>query len=266
MLRVLFALLAVGVLAPAVVAAEKDKPKQGRADDETGALHVTWYPSVAAAVDVAKANYVPVMVLIFREGNKDDLRRVENVEGWPTIIQASHEQMAATKLSDQNEEAKAIVQRLQLKRLPAVVWLDRDANPVIATAFTDSAATMTAVIQGWGQTLDTIAKFYSKHLIAGNKYLARGRLRSAYLEYSFLAPFQGKDPDLARRGQDRVREAWLKTLAKAKELPPESVERVVIVKGLRRDVQFLDFSKTLEEEINRAPQVAAERPRPAAPP
>src|SRR6185295_14459838 len=87
---------------------EKEKPT-GRDHDETGLLNMTWYQSVQQVVDYAKANYVPAMVLIYRDGNADDLRRIKNVESWPSVIEISHTQMAAVKISDQSDEAKTLI-------------------------------------------------------------------------------------------------------------------------------------------------------------
>ncbi|MBI3828196.1 MAG: hypothetical protein HY291_01680 [Planctomycetes bacterium] len=239
---------------------DKDKPK-GRDADETGQLHVTWYPSAADAVAFAKANYVPALVLIYREDNADDVRKVNNIEGWPSVIEASHGQMAATKITAASDEAKPLIERLKIVRYPYVVWIDHENNPVIAFPLTDTAATLTAVVKAWPQTLDSINKFYADHLVQANKYLARGRLRSAYLEYAFLAPFVGKDPAIAHRGMERVKETWLKILEKAKEMPAESSERAALIKGIRRDVQFLDFAPTIEAEIRKAPERVQEKPK-----
>lgn len=253
------AILAYAICAPVFAGQQKDKDKekpQGRDADETGALSVTWYPSAADAIAFGKANYVPAMVLIYRDDNTDDVRRVKNIEGWPTIIENSHGKMACSKVTAASDEAKPLIDRLHIKRFPYVVWVDHESNPVIAFPLTDTASTLTSVVQAWPQTLDSINKFYADHLVQANKYLARGRLRSAYLEYAFLAPFVGKDPAIAHRGMERVKEAWLKIVERAKQLPPESVERAAIVKGVRRDVQFLDFAPMIETEIKKVAEAA----------
>lgn len=257
-------LVAVAFQRAALSAQEKDDKLKGRAADETGLLSIKWMGSLAESIAFAKENFVPAMFIIYREDDAADMRKVKVIEGWPTLIASSHGHMAAYKAPVVNEDARALIARLKLKQFPAVIWLDQDANPVISTILTDTAATLTAVVKGWPQTLENINRFYSAHLIQGNKFLVRGKLRSAYLEYAHLAPFQGKDPDLARRGIERVRKIWLGLAQRAHDLPAGSNDRDIILKGLRRDTQFLDFSAKLEAAIAQGAPVA-QAPRPEAP-
>lgn len=266
-------LVALALQRTALAAQEKDEKPKGRSSDETGLMSIKWMGSLNESIAFARENFVPAMFIIYREDDAADMRKVKVIEGWPTLIASSHGHMAAYKAPVTNEDARALIERLKLKQFPAVIWLDQDANPVISTILTDTAATLTAVVKSWPQTLENINRFYSAHLIQGNKFLVRGKLRSAYLEYAHLAPFQGKDPDLARRGIERVRKIWLGLAQRAHGLPAGSNDRDIILKGLRRDTQFLDFSAKLEAAIAqgapaaqaRQPEAPAEAPPPAEP-
>lgn len=221
-----------------------------------------WYPSLAEAIAKAKTSYVPVMAVIVREGNVDDQKRIKNIESWPQVAEASENAMAAAQTPSQSPDAQQIINRLNIKNLPVIVWLDFEGNAVVASAITDSAQTITAVLAGWSQTIAGINKFYADHLLKGNQYLAKGKLHSAYLEYSYLTPFKGKDPDLARQGMEKIKGAWLNLLGKAKEFPEGSAARTAIIRGLKRDVMSLDYAPAFEKEVDKAPEVAKEMAKP----
>ncbi|MBI3828536.1 MAG: hypothetical protein HY291_03410 [Planctomycetes bacterium] len=241
--------------------------KGGRTNnDPTDDKGMKWYPSLAEAINKAKTSYVPVMAVIVREGNVDDQKRIKNIESWPQVSEASENAMAAAQTPSQSPEAQQIVNRLNIKNLPVIVWLDYEGNPVVASAITDSAQTITAVLSGWAQTTAGINKFYADHLLKGNQYLAKGKLHSAYLEYSYLTPFKGKDPDQARQGMEKIKAAWLNLLGKAKEFPEGSVARTAIIHGLKRDVMNLDYAPTFEKEVDKAPEVAKEMAKPIVAP
>lgn len=239
-------------------AAKGGKGGKGRANnnDDPDAGRLKWHATAADAVTAARRNLLPVMAVVVREGNPDDQKRIKSIESWPQVVDASENLMAAVQVPSGSPEGRELTERLKLKNLPVIVWMDCDGNPVLASMITDSPQTILAVLNGWAQTMAGIGKYYGDHLLKGNQYLAKGKLRSAYLEYSYLAPFKGKDPDLARQGMEKVRTSWSKLLGQAKQMPEGSAHREAIIKGLRRDALYLDYAPKLEEELLKAPELA----------
>ena len=217
------------------------------ADDD-----MRWYGSLAAAEEAAKAEDLPVMAVLRRLGSLDDQEAVEKLASWPQVGALSKEGMAAVRLNADGSKAEALSSKLKLPSLPGIIWLDQYGNPILGQSMPESAQAIVQVVGNWKTTLASIDRFFKDHNGRGERFLERGKLRDAYLEFSYGVPFKGPEPDRARAGHEKARERWAKLLDVAAKFPEGSRSRDAIVKGLRQDVQGTDYAVTLEQAIQKA--------------
>jgi hypothetical protein len=105
------------------------------------------------------------------------------------------------------------------------------------------------LVSGWKATLEAINKYLKEHNARGRAFLAKGKLREAYIEFSWVTPFNGPESDSAKADLLKVQDCWIKLLDIARESPPTSRERATVIKGLRKDTEGLAFAKTLDKAI-----------------
>ena len=220
-----------------------------RNNEEQRNVGVDWEDSLGAAISSAGQDAIPVMAVIRRNLVQEDQKAVDRMASWPQMIQLSQESVAPIKLSAEGPEGKDLITRLGIKTLPAIAWLDPYGNPIMGQPLPDSAAPIAGVVAGWSNTMNGIQKYFKDHETRGEKFLARGKLREAYLEYSFGAAFKGPDAERAKAGQAKVKERWQQLLDYASTLPAESPTKLAVVKGLRKDAHGTDFAAQMETSI-----------------
>jgi len=205
-----------------------------------------WYDSLAAAQEAATKDHLPVMVAVTRDGKDEDDKAIEKLSSWAVAITLSNGKMAAVEVAD-TAEGKDLTNQTSQQTLPALVWADNFSNGILAQSFPDSAQALSDVVGKWKNTLSSVDKYFKDHESRGEKLLGKGKLREAYLEFAFVAPFKGPEPDKAKEGQAKIKEAWLKLVDVAQNLPADSRGRSAVLKGVRRDVAGLDCAPAIEE-------------------
>lgn len=228
-----------------------------------------WYGSLAAAVEAAKEDGIPVMAVLRRVGNLDDQKTVERLASWPQAAQLSKEGLAAVRLNAEGSKAEELSAKLKLPSIPGIMWLDHYGNPILGQAMPGGAPALASVTANWKSTLGNIDRFFKDHNGRGERCLEKGKLREAYLEFACVAPFKGPEPERAKSGQQKTRERWGQLLQVAGNFPADSHSRGAIIRGLRRDVLGTDYAAGLEEALQKvgapAPIAAADKPAASVP-
>jgi len=226
--------------------AKRDKDGDGKKDGE-----MDWSPSLREALTEAQQEQLPVMVLIRRAG-EEDLKLAAKLASWPQLAELSDKGLCAVKLFAEVGEGAKLIKRLNLKTLPAIAWLDKYGNPVLGMPVPDSVQPIAGVVGSWPSQLANIERFFKDHQGRAEKYLARGKLREAYLEFSLGAPFKGPEAEKAKAGKKHVADLWKKMAESVAALPAESRGRNAIVSGLRHDTLGTDFAEEIEHAMARS--------------
>ena len=221
---------------------------------------MSWQDSYDVSLEFASHGPRPVMVLIARENNEQDLKYLDQLASWPVIEDMSKKDVAFLWQTETAPRGKELIAQFNIKSFPYVVWLDQYGNALFAQTFPSSAAEIQSVIQGWKSTLENVNKFIRDRVARGDKLLLKGKLREAYQEYTLVAPFNGPDPEKARAGKLKCVEAWKKLASIAADMPTTAKDRAMILKGLTKETQGLDCSKLIADEV-----AAASKPKAAAP-
>jgi hypothetical protein len=260
-----------------------DKPK--------GAAELLWHPTVKAAIEAAQKDSLPVMVVCDDRGGDDKNRLIPTVErlnGWPPVMQMSQggpgglaavkahppgaADTPATRPGGPRAGGLAHSEDLDAKALFAkvkapfrILWLDPYGNVVMAQRRPDQSDAVTGVVANWKNTLATLERFFKDTNRHGEAFLDRGKLREAYQELALIVSCKGPEAERAQVCQQKVRERWAQLLKIAADSPADSINRAAIIKGLRRDVQGLDYAATLEDAIEKlgVPKQAAAADKPA---
>ncbi|MCY3022100.1 MAG: hypothetical protein NTW87_24070, partial [Planctomycetota bacterium] len=258
------------------------KNKRQRSSADAGGLD--WHESLDDALDWAKQNKKPAMLVIFRPGNQNDVKQVAKLGTWPALVDACDEHFAAAKLSPRVPAAKAIARAAGVKSSPAVVWLDQYGNPIKTEPIPDSANPLADTVKNWPNLIGKIEKFLKERTAIGDKLLTQGHLREAYLEFSTVAPYKGPFAEKAQQGREKVKESWRTLVLASSMSPPDSRERRIVLDGLLQEVEGTDCEQEIRQLVAAAdktarpvgsakgdapaipPAVAAADPKPATPP
>lgn len=227
---------------------------------------MSWLKQTSDALSEAQAQGAPcpILAVLHRAGNVDDNKVLDKLASWPQLQAAADGKLVIVlKLKSESSEGQDLIKKLNLKTVPVIVWLDTYGNPIQGQQIPDTVQPIMSVIANWKPTLAAIERFFIDHHVHGDRYLARGKLREAYLEYSFGPSLKGPLGERARTGQGKVKQHWTQLAEIAAKLPTGSRDREVIVKGLRKETLGTDFAASLEQTLQSAaatPQVAAAAP------
>lgn len=220
-----------------------------------------WQPELEDALDWADEGQKPVLLAIIREDNAGDQAAAAKLQSWPSVAALVNKSFAAVKSTPEKKDIQQLAERLKIKTLPALVWLDWQGNTISWSPVPDSAAAVTDMINNWPATMSKVAKSLKDCVARGQKLLAAGRLHDAYLEFSTAAAFRGSDSATARKGCGQVKAAWQSLLDTAAKYPAGANERTIIVKGLRAETAGTNICAEFESKLTALPAVAAAAPK-----
>jgi hypothetical protein len=205
-----------------------------------------WQASQAAAIQAAKSGKLPVLITVAR---KEDQKLVDKLGSWPQSIEmTTKDKLVAVQVKAESAEGAELLTKLA-QRAPAAIFMDHNGNAMLGMPLPESVQPITAVVNGWPTLLTNIEKFMKDHVTRGEKYLDKGKLKDAYLEFSYGAPFKGSDAEKAKGGQVKIEELWGKLLDTALKMPDSSVARSAITKGLLRETFGTSFYAEMESAI-----------------
>lgn len=220
-----------------------------------------WQSSLGSALSWAKSDGGPVM-LVISGGSEAETKMIEKMGSWPQAIELSRGKLAAVKAKAASPEAADVLGRLNMKP-PCIAFLDKYGNPLAGMPIPETVAPISQSVAGFKTLAGSIDAFFKDHETRGSKYLDRGKLKEAYLEFSFGAPFKGADAEKSRAGKTRVEEHWLKLFDLGAKMPAGSIGQQAIFKGLRKDTFGTAFAATMEQYVKN-PALAASRGSSAA--
>ncbi|HYF50178.1 MAG TPA: hypothetical protein VEJ63_12285 [Planctomycetota bacterium] len=227
-------------------------------DEDEEKPEMKWYDSLDDAGTWATQNSGPIMGVVTRnEGNAADKQALEMLANWQAMIDLSTKKLAATKIDAGSDKGKAILSQMKNASPPYIAWLDPYGNVVLGQSFPGSVNDIQAVVNNWKGTIEALDKFFKERQERGEKSLIRGRLRAAWQEFTFAAPYNGPHGEKARAGQAQVREQLLKVVASSVDEPVGSRAREVIFAGARREAAGLSIAAIIEDAITKhknAPQ------------
>jgi hypothetical protein len=253
-------LAALSVLAFSAGAATSNKGNGGGLLRENIAFE--WQSSLGSALSWAKSNDGPVM-LVISTGTELESKMIDKVASWPQSIELSRGKMAAVKTKVGSAEATDALGKLSVKP-PCIAFLDKNGNPLAGMPIPEAVQPIAQAVAGWKTLSGNIDAFFKDHETRGSKYLDHSKLKEAYLEYSFGAPFKGAEADKSRAGKTKIEDAWMKLFDLAAKMPSGSIGQQAIFKGLRKDTFGTAFAPTMEMYI-KTPELAANRGSGAAP-
>ncbi|MGD0091987.1 MAG: hypothetical protein ABSE73_18905 [Planctomycetota bacterium] len=258
--------LAACAAGTACAAGRGHKPNKDQGPD------LDWHDTLEDALDWSKENKdKPVMLVLYhaRAAGKSragdgahaaptatDAAQIAKLGSWPILVQASSDHFAAVKGSPKNLQIRALAKAAAVKTLPFIVWLDQYGNPVKAQPIPDSAAPLADTARNWPTLIANVEKFLKETTARGEKYLAQGHLREAYLELTPLAPFKGPLAEKAQQDRDKVKEAWRNLALASNTSAPDSRERKVVMDGLLQEIQGTDCEHQIKQLIAVADQSA----------
>jgi hypothetical protein len=209
-------------------------------------IGMKWQSSQAAAIQAARSSKLPVMIAIAR---KEDQKLVDKLGSWPQSIEmTTKDKLIAAQVKAESAEGTELLTKLA-QRAPAVIFVDHNGNAMLGMPLPESVQPITAVVSGWPTLLTNIDKFMKDHVTRGEKYMDKGKLKDAYLEFSYGAPFKGTDAEKAKGAQVKIEELWGKLLETALKMPDNSVARTAITKGLLRETFGTSFYAEMETAI-----------------
>jgi len=230
---------------------------KGKGDEDNPERQIAWQDTYESALEFAVHGPRPVMVVITRDTNEDDLKMLDLLADWPAIDDLSKKDAALLWQTNQAPKGKELIAQFNVKSYPYVVWLDQYGNALFGQSFPGSANDIQSVVQGWKSTLTNVTKYLYDRITAGDKLRSKGRLRAAYQEYSLITPFKGPLPDQARVGKQRAFETWTKLAQLAGAMPASTRDRAAMLKGVVKETEGLDCAKLIAEVIARASQPPA---------
>lgn len=208
-------------------------------------VQMDWHSSLGAAKSWAQRENGPVM-LVVHKGTPEETRAIDKMGSWPQSIELSKNKMAAIKLKAGDRDADEAMNMLKLKP-PAVAFLDKYGNPLIGMPIPEQVTSISQVVAGWKTVAGNIDTFFKDHQSRGERYLQSGKLKHAYLEFSYGAPFKGPDAEKMRSGQQKIEEQWLKLLEIGAKLP--GIAQSAIFKGLRKDTLGTTYAAAMEKYV-----------------
>ena len=222
-----------------------DGPNNPTVDDGK----IDWHDTVDEALDWAKKNKKPVMLVIRRAANKADLKLVAKLSEWPVLVDASTERFAAVKGAPRVEQIQDIAKLAGVKTLPAIVWLDQYGNPVKTQAIPDSVNSLAEVVKNWPALIAGVEKMLKDKVAQADKLASQGHLHEAYTELSALSEYKGPDAEAAQKAREKVKQKWTALAEMGTKQPAGSRERTVIIQGLLRETQGTDFEQEMQKMV-----------------
>jgi len=213
-----------------------------------------WQSSLGSALSWAKSNDGPAM-LVVSGGSEIETRMIDKMASWPQAIELSRGKMAAVKTKVGSGEATDALSKINVKP-PCLVFIDKYGNPLAGMSIPEAVQPIAQAVAGWKALTANIDTFFKDHETRGSRYLDHGKLKEAYLEYSFGAPFKGSDADKSRTGKTKVEDHWMKLFDMAAKMPSGSIGQQAIFKGLRKDTLGTAFAATMDAYIKN-PELAA---------
>jgi hypothetical protein len=245
-------------LALAVLLASAPLYARGISNGENSKM--IWQDSMESALAAAQKEKAPVMAVIFQPGLMEQQRAVSKLDLSPDVVSLSHTFLKAVKITDP-EEGKALTERVYLKTLPALVWIDPCGNPIMGEPLTNSVKPIVEAAANWQDTLACVEKYFKNHIAQGEKLITKSKLREAYVALAAVSSYKGPLPEKAKSLLESIKEKWLKLADMAQTLPKGSPGRKAVVNGVRAEVANLDCAAAILEAFDRAAPVA----KPAAP-
>ena len=221
-----------------------------------------WQSSLGSALSWAKSDGGPVM-LVISGGSEIETKMIDKMASWPQAIELSRGKMAAVKTKVGSSEATDALNKISVKP-PCIVFIDKYGNPLAGMSIPEAVQPIAQAVAGWKTLSGNIDTFFKDHETRGSKYLDRSKLKEAYLEYSFGAPFKGADAEKSRAGKTKVEDHWMKLFDMATKMPSGSIGQQAIFKGLRKDTFGTAFAATMDAYIKN-PELAANHVSGAAP-
>ena len=266
--KFLFSLLSVlaltALLSDAVLAGGGGKKNKGKNDPANDMAVFYWQASLDDAEDEAETTKRPIMLVIVKSWNGDDYKPVEKLISWPYAVVGSHRDFVAARDTIATPATKALCEKMQVKALPVICWMDHYGNPVTIQTFPATAEALETVPHGWPALQTKVDKFFKDHLDRGDRYLKINQFREGYKELGVIAPFKGPLPEKARESQKKVKEQWNKLLTVAKASPPK--ERTVILQGIARETSGTELEREMLEAVTAAMNAAGDKPAKAIKP
>ena len=211
----ILAVLAVaGLLSQSVQAGGGKKKKANDPANDMSIFY--WQDSLDDALDEAVTVKRPIMLVLCKSYEEADYQQVQKMTSWPYAIVGSHRDFVAARETVNKSEFKTLCEKMQVKSLPVICWMDHYGNPVTIQSFPPSGEVLQTVPQNWKSLQDKVDKFFKDHLDRGDRYVKINKLKEGYKEYGLLAPFKGPQAEKARDNKKKVKDQWDKMLALAK--------------------------------------------------
>ncbi|MEI6233368.1 MAG: hypothetical protein WCT04_09960 [Planctomycetota bacterium] len=218
--------------------AKRKKDKNG-ANDE-----IQWHDSVPDALEWAKKNNKPVMLLVWR--HKADIE-AKKMFAWQALGDASEVMFAAVRGAPGSATIRPLVQLSGIKSTPCILWLDAYGNPVKQQPIPDSVNAIADVIRSWPTLIAGIQNSLKDKVSRGEKLIAKGNLHDAYVELSSLAAYKGPIAESALKAKNKVTEQWTHLAEMADKQPLDSAMRKNIISGLTRETKDTDFESAMQK-------------------
>ena len=122
-----------------------------------------WQRSLDDAEDEAETTKRPIMLVIVKSWSGDDYKPVEKMITWPYAIVGSHRDYVAARDTIATPETKTLCEKMQVKSLPVICWMDHYGNPVTIQSFPATAEILEAVPQSWASVQSKVDKFFKDH-------------------------------------------------------------------------------------------------------
>ena len=250
------AVLSFSLLLSSVIHAGGKKRKKGDPKDDPSVFYFD--DDMADAEDTAAEEKKPIMMVVCNSYAPEDYKPVERMITWPYAIVGSHKDYVATRDTVKNPELKALCEKMHVKTLPAIIWMDSYGNPVSLQSFPEAAPQIQSVAQNWPALSAKVEKFFKDHIDRGDKYVKMNHSKEGYNEYAFVAPFKGPLPERARDSQKKVKDQWNKLLSVARSSPPK--ERTLILQGIQRETSGTNLEREMLAAVTEALNAAGDKP------
>ena len=208
---------------------------------------------------------LPVMICLIRENHPEDLKAAKKIGSWPSIAVSSKTRFRSVKVTAESPEGLALIKQFGPKIVPGLVWMDQYGNAIFTQPMPELAEAITNVVLNWKNTLAFVERFFKEHVTRGDALLAKSKLRSAYQEFGIISSYKGPEAKIAKDGQAKIADSWLKMAATALTFGEKAPERLAIVKGLHIDTAHLDVAAKIELALNQKPVVVVAAADGAAP-
>ena len=258
------AMLACSLLLINVAHAGGGKARKRKVDPNNDPSVFYFNDSMDDAEDQAAEEKKPIMMVVVKTYTGDDYKPVERMMTWPYAIAGSHKEFIATRGTIGNPDLKALCEKMNVKALPAIIWLDSWGNALTIQSFPETATQIAAVPPNWPALVAKVDKFFKEHMDRAERAIKSNKFKDAYNEYGLVARFKGPQPEKAREAQKKVKEQWLKLLNVAKSSPPR--ERSLILQGIQRETSGTDLEREMLEAVTTALNAVADTPKTETPP